>query len=88
MDMSSRSCRKAHALPFQGDVGAWKSSLSGTDEVLPDVMVYNYTPIVYISITAGVQTSLLYSIVILLNVCTYHSLMVSIWIGVQSVISV
>ena len=44
-------------MPFQGDVGAGKSSLSGTDEALPDVMVYNYTPIVYISITAGVETS-------------------------------
>ena len=31
--------------------------LSSTDEVLPDVMVYNYTPIVYISITAGVETT-------------------------------
>ena len=47
MDMLSRLWREAHALPFQGDVGAWKSSLSGTDEVLPDVMVYNYMPIVY-----------------------------------------
>ena len=44
-------------MPFRGDVGAGKSSLSGTDEVLPDVMVFNYTPIVYISITAGVETN-------------------------------
>ena len=57
MDTSNRSCRKARALPFRGDVGAWKSSLSGTDQVLPDVMVYNYMPIVYISITAGVKTT-------------------------------
>ena len=49
--------RKARALPFRGEpVGAGKSSLSGTDEVLPDVMVYNYMPIVYISIMAGVET--------------------------------
>ena len=31
--------------------------LSSADEVLPDVMVYNYIPIVYISITAGVETT-------------------------------
>ena len=53
----------SHSLPTNPTIYSlylrshYYSSCIYPDEVLPDVMVYNYTPIVYISITAGVETN-------------------------------